>query len=330
MMADETEPQAPPAEDDAAAVAAENGAVTARAEDLGDPDVNRPHERFRGEYPIVIEGLRNSFGDQVIHENLSLKVKRGEILGVVGGSGTGKSVLMRSIIGLQIPDEGHIDVFGRSITDGEPDDVIGVRNRWGVLFQGGALFSTLTVGENVEVPLKQFYPDIEPDLMHEIARYKIMLSGLPAEAVAKYPNELSGGMKKRAGLARALALDPELLFLDEPTAGLDPIGAAAFDQLTLELQHTMGLTVFLITHDLDTLHEICDRVAVIADKKVIAVDTVPNLMKLDHPWIQEYFNGPRGRASLTAQALDTLRKHMDQPVALNAIKALDNPSSKKA
>jgi len=166
-----------------------------------------------------------------------------------------------------------------------------------VLFQGGALFSTLTVAENVEVPLKQFYPELEPELRHEIARYKVRMSGLPEDAVSKYPSELSGGMRKRAGLARALALDPELLFLDEPTAGLDPIGASAFDELTRELQNTLGLTVFLITHDLDTLYAICDRVAVLADQKVIAVDTIPELLKLDHPWIQEYFNGPRSRAA---------------------------------
>ena len=287
------------------------------------------HKRFRGEYPIVVEGLKNQFGDAVIHENLDLEVKRGEILGVVGGSGTGKSVLMRSIIGLQIPTAGEVKVFGKSIVDADPDEEIGVRDRWGVLFQGGALFSTLTVGENVEVPLKQFYPEISDELRREIARYKIILSGLPEEAVNKFPSELSGGMKKRAGLARALALDPELLFLDEPTAGLDPIGAAAFDNLTRELKETLGLTVFLITHDLDTLHEICDRVAVIADKKVIAVDTVPNLMELDHPWIQEYFNGPRGRAALTAQALDELRRHMDMPVAAHAVKALDNAPATK-
>ncbi|MCV0382557.1 MAG: ATP-binding cassette domain-containing protein [Erythrobacter sp.] len=288
------------------------------------------HERYRGEYPLVVEGLVNRFGDQTIHDGLDLKVRRGEILGVVGGSGTGKSVLMRSIIGLQIPDEGHIEVFGRSITDADPDQVLGIRDRWGVLFQGGALFSTLTVGENVEVPLKQFFPDLSDSLRHQIARYKVTLSGLPEEAVNKYPSELSGGMKKRAGLARALALDPELLFLDEPTAGLDPIGAAAFDQLTRELKKTLGLTVFLITHDLDTLHEICDRVAVLADKKVIAVDTVPNLMKLDHPWIQEYFNGPRGRAALTAQALDELRRNMELPVAAQTVKALDNGRNTKA
>ena len=258
-------------------------------------------ERFAGEYPIVIEGLRNAFGEQVVHDNLSLKVRQGEILGVVGGSGSGKSVLMRTIIGLQRPSAGSVEVFGRSITDTAPDEVIGVRNRWGVLFQGGALFSTLTVGENVEVPLKKFYPEIGSTLLHEIAGYKVRLSGLPEEATSKFPAELSGGMRKRAGLARALALDPELLFLDEPTAGLDPIGAAAFDRLLRELTDTLNLTVFLITHDLDTLHEICDRVAVIAEKQVIAVGTIPELLEADHAWIQEYFNGPRGRAAMAAQ-----------------------------
>ena len=248
-------------------------------------------------FPIVIEGLTNAFGDFKVHDELDLKVRRGEILGVVGGSGTGKSVLMRSIIGLQFPSAGCIEVFGQDITAADPDEVIGVRNRWGVLFQGGALFSTLTVGENVQVPLKQFYPELTQELLNEIARYKTVLTGLPAEAASKYPSELSGGMKKRAGLARALALDPELLFLDEPTAGLDPIGAAKFDELLRELTDTLGLTVFLITHDLDTLYAICDRVAVLADKKVIAVGTIPELLETDHPWIQEYFNGPRARAA---------------------------------
>ncbi|MDE2621012.1 MAG: ATP-binding cassette domain-containing protein [Sphingomonadales bacterium] len=252
--------------------------------------------------PIVIENLVTRFGDHVIHDGLSLTVRKGEILGVVGGSGTGKSVLMRSIIGLQVPAAGSITVLGRSITDAEDDDDIDIRARWGVLFQGGALFSTLTVGENVEVPLREFYPELGEELLHEIAAYKVMLSGLPEEAANKYPAELSGGMKKRAGLARALALDPELLFLDEPTAGLDPIGAAAFDRLTRALQETLGLTVFLITHDLDTLYEICDRVAVLADQKVIAVGTIPELLALDHPWIQEYFNGPRGRAARDSRA----------------------------
>ncbi|CCA92768.1 ABC transporter ATP-binding protein [Novosphingobium sp. PP1Y] len=253
------------------------------------------------EYPIQVEGLRNAFGEHVIHEDLSLKVRKGEILGVVGGSGTGKSVLMRSIIGLQRPTAGTVTVLGHDMEHADDEDEIDIRSRWGVLFQGGALFSTLTVGENVEVPLKQFYPEISDQLREEIARFKVKLSGLPEEAAYKYPNELSGGMKKRAGLARALALDPELLFLDEPTAGLDPIGAAAFDKLTRELKETLGLTVFLITHDLDTLYAICDRVAVLADKQVIACGTIPELLALDHPWIQEYFNGPRGRAALAAK-----------------------------
>ena len=250
--------------------------------------------------PIVVKGLVNRFGDFAVHEGLDLTVNRGEILGVVGGSGSGKSVLMRSIIGLQLPVAGQIDVLGKTLTDADPDTEFGVRSRWGVMFQGGALFSTLTVGENVEVPLKKFYPDLDPTLRREIARYKVILSGLPDSAVAKYPSELSGGMKKRAGLARALALDPELLFLDEPTAGLDPIGAAKFDRLTRELKETLGLTVFLITHDLDTLYEICDRVAVIAEKKIIAVGTIPELVDTGHPWIEEYFNGPRGRAAQAA------------------------------
>ena len=258
---------------------------------------NLDDERYEGDYAIVVDGITNQFGDQIVHKDLSLKVRKGEILGVVGGSGTGKSVLMRSIIGLQVPTEGHIEVLGRSITEPDPDDEIGVHSRWGVLFQGGALFSTLTVAENVEVPMRKFYPELGDELRHEIARYKVRLSGLPEDATSKYPSELSGGMKKRAGLARALALDPELLFLDEPTAGLDPIGAAAFDDLTRALTDTLGLTVFLITHDLDTLYEICDRVAVLADGKVIAVGTIPELLALDHPWIQEYFNGPRGRAA---------------------------------
>lgn len=244
---------------------------------------------------ICVKGLRNSFGDQVIHEDLDIDVRKGEILGVVGGSGTGKSVLMRSIIGLQKPDEGSIEVFGESLLGRSEAETIDVRKRWGVLFQGGALFSTLTVAENVMVPIREFYPKMDRDFRREVAKYKVCLSGLPPEASPKYPSELSGGMRKRAGIARALALDPELLFLDEPTAGLDPIGAAAFDNLTRELQQTLGLTVFLITHDLDTLHAICDRVAVLADKQVIAVGTIPELLAMDHPWIQEYFNGPRGR-----------------------------------
>ena len=247
---------------------------------------------------IAVRGLTNRFGDQVVHEDLDLTVCRGEIIGVVGGSGTGKSVLMRSIIGLQIPDAGEVEVLGENMIGREEDEAKNIRRRWGVLFQNGALFSTLTVAENVEVPIREYFPYIKPPLLDEIASYKIAMSGLPANAGPKFPSELSGGMRKRAGLARALALDPELLFLDEPTAGLDPIGAAAFDELIEGLQKKLDLTVFLITHDLDTLWAICDRVAVIADKKVIAVGTIEELLALDHPWIQEYFNGPRGRAAV--------------------------------
>ncbi len=253
---------------------------------------------------ISIRGLVNRFGEQAVHDGLDLDVFPGEILGVVGGSGTGKSVLMRSIIGLQHPQAGSISVFGVPMLDRDEDDdeLMAIRRRWGVLFQNGALFSTLTVSENVQVPIREYYPQMTAQLRAEIAAYKILMTGLAADAGPKYPSELSGGMRKRAGLARALALDPALLFLDEPTAGLDPIGAAAFDEQTRGLQQTLGLTIFLITHDLDTLHAICDRVAVLADKRVIAVGTIPELLALDHPWIQEYFNGPRGRIAAAGDA----------------------------
>jgi phospholipid/cholesterol/gamma-HCH transport system ATP-binding protein len=254
-----------------------------------------------GEPIIEVRGLRNSFGEQVVHDGLDLSVCQGEIFGVVGGSGTGKSVLMRSIIGLQTPDAGEVTVFGETTLDRDEEEMKDVRRRWGVLFQNGALFSTLTVAENVQVPLREYYPRLQPGLLDEVATYKIAMSGLAPDAGPKFPAELSGGMRKRAGISRALALDPELLFLDEPTAGLDPIGAAAFDELIVELRDALGLTVFLITHDLDTLYAICDRVAVLADQKVVAVGTIPELLALDHEWIQEYFRGPRGRAAAMAR-----------------------------
>jgi phospholipid/cholesterol/gamma-HCH transport system ATP-binding protein len=256
---------------------------------------------------LEVKGLRNSFGEAVIHDGLDLEVKRGEIIGVVGGSGTGKSVMMRSIIGLQQPDGGEVRVFGEPMLDRDDAQLQPIRKRWGILFQGAALFSTLTVAENVQVPLREFYPRLSERLLDEIAAYKIVMVGLAPDAGPKYPAELSGGMRKRAGIARALALDPELLFLDEPTAGLDPIGAAAFDQLIVDLRDQLGLTVFLITHDLDTLYTICDRVAVLADKKVIAVGTIPELLDLDHEWIQEYFRGPRGRAAEEAMEAEEAR-----------------------
>ena len=249
---------------------------------------------------ITVRGLDNHFGEQIIHKDLNLDVRRGEILGVVGGSGTGKSVLMRSIIGLQTPAAGEIEVLGENMIGRSEGEAKNIRRRWGILFQNGALFSTLTVAENVEVPIREYFPFIKQPLLDEIASFKIAMSGLPADAGPKFPSELSGGMRKRAGLARALALDPELLFLDEPTAGLDPIGAATFDELIQSLQKRLDLTVFLITHDLDTLYAICDRVAVLADQKVIAIGTIAELLAMDHPWIQEYFNGPRGRAAASS------------------------------
>jgi phospholipid/cholesterol/gamma-HCH transport system ATP-binding protein len=264
-------------------------------EELAAADAVRP-EKF--ETAICIRGLKNQFGDAVVHENLDLDVRSGEILGVVGGSGTGKSVLMRSIIGLQTPTAGEIEVYGKTlVTIANEEESRDLRRRWGVMFQGGALFSTLSVAENIQVPLREYYPRLDQKLLDEIAAYKVAMVGLPPDAGPKYPAELSGGMVKRAGLARALALDPALLFLDEPTAGLDPIGAAKFDELIRELADTMGLTVFLITHDLDSLYATCDRVAVLAEKKVIAVGTIPELLATEHPWIQDYFNGPRGRAA---------------------------------
>jgi phospholipid/cholesterol/gamma-HCH transport system ATP-binding protein len=252
---------------------------------------------FKSEPIIRVRGLRNQFGEQVVHEDLDLDVRPGEILGVVGGSGSGKSVLMRAILGLREPDAGEIEVLGVDGRSRDPEDRLHIERSTGVLFQDGALFSSLTVGENVQVPLKEHHPELPESLLYELALLKVKLAGLPPEAIEKLPSQLSGGMRKRAGLARALALDPPLLFLDEPTAGLDPIGAAAFDRLTRTLQQALGLTVFLITHDLDTLYAICDRVAVLAERRVIAVGPLDEIERLDHPWVQEYFNGPRGRAA---------------------------------
>jgi phospholipid/cholesterol/gamma-HCH transport system ATP-binding protein len=244
---------------------------------------------------IRVRGLVTKFGDKTIHENLDLDVEEGEILGVVGGSGTGKSVLLRTIIGLNRPTARKIEVLGSDLTSINEEELRKVETRWGVLFQDGALFSSLTVAQNVQVPLKE-HLDLPQRLMDEIAAMKIAMVGLPPDAGAKIPAELSGGMRKRAGLARALALDPELLFLDEPTSGLDPIGAAEFDQLLSDLQRSLRLTVFMVTHDLDSLLGICDRVAALVDKR-LKIGTIPELMKEHHPWIQAYFAGPRGRAA---------------------------------
>ncbi len=263
---------------------------------------------------IRVTGLKNSFGAQVVHKDVNLEVRRGEILGVVGGSGTGKSVLMRSIIGLQTPDGGDIEVLGENVANLDDDAAKDLRRRWGVLFQNGALFSSLTVAENIEAPLREFFT-LDQMLMDEIASYKIAMVGLPDIAGMKFPSELSGGMRKRAGLARALALDPELLFLDEPTAGLDPIGAAAFDELIKLMRDTVGLTVFLVTHDLDTLYAICDRVAVLGDGVMLKVGTIPELLEFDHPWVREYFSGPRGRAAAATDAIEPKATDADRDAA---------------
>src|SRR5215471_17454040 len=247
--------------------------------------------------PIIrVRGLVNRFGDETVHDGLDLDVFAGEVLGVVGASGSGKSVLLRSIIGLNRPVAGDIEVLGHNILTMTDVDQRDVEKSWGVLFQDGALFSSLTVAENIEVPLKEYY-DMPLRLMDEIAAFKIGLVGLPEGTGEKYPSQLSGGMRKRAGLARALALDPEIVFLDEPTAGLDPIAAGDFDILIRDLTGSLGLTVFMVTHDLDTLFSICDRVAVLVDKK-IRVGTLEQMLQNDHPWIQSYFHGPRGRAAL--------------------------------
>ncbi len=257
---------------------------------------------------IEVSGLRNQFGSQVVHEGLDLTVRRGEIIGVVGGSGTGKSVLMRSIIGLNRPAAGSVKVFGNEMIGASDDARQQIERRCGVLFQNGALFSSLTVAENVEVPLIEHH-DLPVAFVDKMSALKIGLVGLEESAGEKYPSELSGGMVKRAALARALALDPDLLFLDEPTAGLDPIGAAAFDQLILTLRNSLGLTVFLITHDLDTLYTICDRVAVLSQRRVLVADTLSVVENFDDAWIQAYFKGPRGRAAQSAASASRSTNH---------------------
>lgn len=248
------------------------------------------------EIAIRVRGVRNQFGIQVVHDGLNLDVRRGEIIGVVGGSGTGKSVLLRTIIGLQTPAAGTVEILGER-QDQMSDELRQIaRRRWGVLFQDGALFTSLTVAQNIQVPLREHF-SLSQTLMDEIAGYKLSMVGLPPNAGPKYPDQLSGGMRKRAGIARALALDPDILLLDEPTAGLDPIGAAKFDDLTLSLKNNLGLTVFIVTHDLDTLNAICDRVAVLAERQVLVVGTIQELLDFDHPWVQDYFKGPRARAA---------------------------------
>ncbi|HWA68213.1 MAG TPA: ATP-binding cassette domain-containing protein [Rhizomicrobium sp.] len=249
---------------------------------------------------IKVRGLVNGFGTKIIHDHVDLDVRRGEVLGVVGGSGSGKSVLLRSIIGLIRPLEGEVMVLGQPTSgDIESAGMRALEMRWGVLFQEGALFSSQTVTENIQVPLRE-YTSMSQELMDQIAAMKINMVGLPPDTGNKFPSELSGGMKKRAGLARALALDPEILFLDEPTSGLDPISANLFDELIKRLQKALGLTVFLVTHDIDTLRAVTDRIAVLVNKKLV-IGTIAELRKNDDPWIKDYFSGVRGRAALASE-----------------------------
>jgi phospholipid/cholesterol/gamma-HCH transport system ATP-binding protein len=245
---------------------------------------------------IRVRDLTVGFGDRIILDGLSLDVQRGEILGFVGASGGGKSVLMRTIIGLIPKRAGQIEVLGVNLGSADDEARRAVERRWGILFQQGALFSSLTVRQNVQFPIRE-YLDLSDAMLDEIALAKLEMVGLKADVVDKMPSELSGGMIKRVALARALALDPEIVFLDEPTAGLDPIGAADFDELIATLQHTLGLTVFMVTHDLDSLHTICDRVAALGQGKVIAQGPISAMLASDDPWLRAYFRGKRGRAA---------------------------------
>ncbi len=249
-----------------------------------------------GEAVIEVRGLRTQFGTQVIHDNLNLDVYRGEVLGIVGGSGTGKSVLLRTIVGLNRPAAGAIKVLGVDVLGSDDSERMRIERRWGVAFQDGALFSSLTVLQNVLAPMRE-HLNLSDRLMRSLGELKVSLVGLPRNSCSKLPSELSGGMRKRAALARALALDPEIVFLDEPTAGLDPIGAAAYDALIAELQGALGLTVFMVTHDLDSLYAICDRIAVLAERRVLVEGPIETMTSVDHPWVQEYFTGPRARAA---------------------------------
>jgi len=244
---------------------------------------------------LSVRGLTVGFGGPTVLEDLDLDVYRGEILGFVGGSGTGKSVLMRTVLRLNARQAGTISIFGRDFDNLSYEDRLAVDMRVGVLFQQGALFSGLTVLENVQVPMRE-YLDLPKAMMDDLARLKIEMVGLRPEAAERYPSELSGGMIKRAALARALALDPDLVFLDEPTSGLDPIGAAEFDELIGRLRDTLGLTVYMVTHDLDSLHAVCDRIAVLGRKKVLVEGTLDKMLAFDDPWVQSYFRGKRSRA----------------------------------
>ncbi len=248
--------------------------------------------------PAVIEilNLYSRFGTNVVHDDISLKVQPGEIFALVGGSGCGKSTLLRTILLLQKPQSGSIKVFGQEVLGLDDEQALPLRRRFGVMFERGALFSAMTVAENVGMVLRE-HTQLSPEMIAKVAALKIALTGLPADAGGKYPSELSGGMRKRAALARAIALDPELLFLDEPTAGLDPLSASGIDELVRSLRDALGLTIMLVTHDLDLLWRVADRVAVLGEGHILGIGTMQELSQMEHPIIREYFYGPRGRAA---------------------------------
>lgn len=263
--------------------------------------MNAPHAEHADGPVVQVRGLRNQFGTNVVHEDLDLDVHRGEILGVVGGSGTGKTVLLQTILGLHRPDAGNVHLFGEDLHRLPDHRRVAIERRCGVLFQNGALFSSLTINENICVPLLE-HTTLTRDDAQRVAALKIALAGLDTSTGGKYPAELSGGMRKRAAMARALALDPDILLLDEPTAGLDPIAAAEIDQLIRTLHEALGLTVFMVTHDLDSLNAICDRVAVLAHRRVIVTDTLDKVERFDDAWVHEYFHGPRARMARSTRA----------------------------
>ncbi|OUD11662.1 ABC transporter ATP-binding protein [Thioflexithrix psekupsensis] len=245
---------------------------------------------------IEVRHLKTQLGEHLIHEDVSFDVHQGDIMGIIGGSGTGKSVLLREITRLIKPVSGSIKIFGEEILNRSENETAWIRRQCGIMFQNGALFSALTVAENVAVPLQE-HTQLSPRLIAEIAAYKIALVGLPPSAANKYPSQLSGGMIKRASVARALALDAHILFLDEPTAGLDPVGAGALDELILQLRDLLGLTVVLVTHDLDSLWKVTNKITVLAEKKVLTVAPIQTLITMDYPWLIEYFQGARGRVA---------------------------------
>jgi phospholipid/cholesterol/gamma-HCH transport system ATP-binding protein len=249
------------------------------------------------EVVIRVRDLVVGFGDTAVLKRLSIEVFRGEILGFVGGSGAGKSVLLRTIIGLLPKRAGAIEVFGVDLDRATDEARRAIERRWGILFQQGALFSSLTVRQNIQFPMREFL-DLSDRLLDEIAMVKLDMVGLAADVGDKFPSELSGGMTKRVALARALALDPEIVFLDEPTSGLDPIGAGEFDDLIRTLQRTLGLTVFMVTHDLDSLHTVCDRIAALSDGQVVAAGPMAVMLASEHPWVRAYFHGKRARLAV--------------------------------